>query len=116
MRNYKNKTTKDSLLTDTGETLRINMIGRYLRDHFGHKVVKLSLDGGFTCPNRDGTLGTGGCLFCGSNRSEHPDNSKPDVNGTDADNDSQNDFIHAVYDSAVHHGSDHSRSADRIRE
>ena len=67
MRNYKNKTTKDSLLTDTGETLRINMIGRYLRDHFGHKVVKLSLDGGFTCPNRDGILGTGGCLFCGSN-------------------------------------------------
>ena len=34
------------------------------RRQFGCKVYKLSLDGGFTCPNRDGTLGTGGCLFC----------------------------------------------------
>ena len=31
---------------------------------FGCKVYKLSLNGGFTCPNRDGTLGTGGCIFC----------------------------------------------------
>ena len=31
---------------------------------FGCKVYKLSLDGGFTCPNRDGSLGTGGCIFC----------------------------------------------------
>ncbi len=31
---------------------------------FGEKVYKLSLDGGFTCPNRDGTLGIGGCIFC----------------------------------------------------
>lgn len=31
---------------------------------FGTKVYKLSLDAGFTCPNRDGTLGTGGCIFC----------------------------------------------------
>lgn len=36
----------------------------YYREKFGCKVYKLSLDGGFTCPNRDGTLGTGGCLFC----------------------------------------------------
>lgn len=32
---------------------------------FGSKVIKLSLDGGFTCPNRDGTLGSKGCIFCG---------------------------------------------------
>lgn len=37
---------------------------RYYREKFGCKVYKLSLDGGFTCPNRDGTLGTGGCIFC----------------------------------------------------
>lgn len=37
----------------------------YYRDKFGCKVYKLSLDGGFTCPNRDGTLGHGGCIFCG---------------------------------------------------
>ena len=36
----------------------------YYRRKFGCKVYRLSLDGGFTCPNRDGTLGTGGCIFC----------------------------------------------------
>lgn len=36
----------------------------YYRSVFGCKVYKLSLDGGFTCPNRDGTLGYGGCTFC----------------------------------------------------
>ena len=36
----------------------------YFQERFGCKVYKLSLDGGFTCPNRDGTLGTGGCIFC----------------------------------------------------
>lgn len=36
----------------------------YMRERFGGKVYKLALDGGFTCPNRDGTLGTGGCIFC----------------------------------------------------
>ena len=36
----------------------------YCREKFGKKLYKLSLDGGFTCPNRDGTKGTGGCIFC----------------------------------------------------
>ena len=40
------------------------MIGSWLRRRFGRKVIKLSLDGGFTCPNRDGSKGWGGCLFC----------------------------------------------------
>ena len=57
---------KDKKMSETGESLRINMIGRQLKKDFGQKMVKLSLDGGFTCPNRDGTCGTGGCLFCGS--------------------------------------------------
>ena len=34
------------------------------KERFGCKVYKISLDGGFTCPNRDGTLGTKGCIFC----------------------------------------------------
>lgn len=38
----------------------------YCKDTFGCKVYKLSLDGGFTCPNRDGSLGTRGCIFCSS--------------------------------------------------
>lgn len=36
----------------------------HYREKFGCKVYKLSLDAGFTCPNRDGTCGTGGCIFC----------------------------------------------------
>ncbi len=40
------------------------MLSDHYRQTFGCKVYKLSLDGGFTCPNRDGTLGTGGCIFC----------------------------------------------------
>ena len=36
----------------------------YYREKYGCKVYKLSLDGGFTCPNRDGTVGIGGCIFC----------------------------------------------------
>ena len=39
-------------------------LSQYYKETFGCKVYKLSLDGGFTCPNRDGTLGTGGCIFC----------------------------------------------------
>jgi radical SAM protein (TIGR01212 family) len=39
-------------------------LNEHYRDQFGYKVYKLSLDGGFTCPNRDGTVGTGGCIFC----------------------------------------------------
>ena len=37
---------------------------RHYRETFGCKVYRLSIDGGFTCPNRDGTLGQGGCIFC----------------------------------------------------
>lgn len=36
----------------------------YYKEKFGDKVYKLSIDAGFTCPNRDGTLGTKGCIFC----------------------------------------------------
>ncbi|MEG2502857.1 MAG: TIGR01212 family radical SAM protein, partial [Anaerovoracaceae bacterium] len=47
----------------------LNSINSYLKDKFGCKVVKLSIDGGFTCPNRDGTKGIGGCSFCSSSGS-----------------------------------------------
>ena len=39
-------------------------LNEYYRTLFGRKTAKISLDGGFTCPNRDGTCGTRGCLFC----------------------------------------------------
>lgn len=38
----------------------------YLKEKFGEKVYKIALDGGMTCPNRDGTLDTRGCIFCSS--------------------------------------------------
>ena len=39
-------------------------LNEHYKEKFGCKVYKLSIDGGFTCPNRDGTLGIGGCIFC----------------------------------------------------
>lgn len=39
-------------------------LNQYLKDTFGTKVYKLALNAGFTCPNRDGTLDTRGCIFC----------------------------------------------------
>ncbi len=40
------------------------MLSEHYQEKFGCKVYKLSLDGGFSCPNRDGTVGYGGCIFC----------------------------------------------------
>lgn len=40
-------------------------LSTYLRNTYGHRLGKLCIDGGFTCPNRDGTCGVGGCIFCG---------------------------------------------------
>lgn len=39
-------------------------LSQHYREKFGCKVYKLAIDGGFTCPNRDGTAGFGGCIFC----------------------------------------------------
>ena len=44
--------------------LQYSDLNTYLKDNFGKKVYKLSLDAGFTCPNRDGTIDTRGCSFC----------------------------------------------------
>ena len=46
-----------------------NNIDYYLKEEFGEKIFKVSLDGGFTCPNRDGTLSNKGCIFCSENGS-----------------------------------------------
>ena len=45
-------------------TERYYSLNRYLRETFGEKVYKLALDGGMSCPNRDGKLDTRGCIFC----------------------------------------------------
>ncbi len=44
--------------------MRMYTLNQYLRDTFGQKLYKIALDGGFTCPNRDGTIDTRGCIFC----------------------------------------------------
>ena len=43
---------------------RYNAYGRFLKEKFGGKVYKVSVDGGFSCPNRDGTVGINGCTYC----------------------------------------------------
>ena len=48
---------------------RYNKLSDHLQQQFGCKVYKLALDGGMTCPNRDGTLDNRGCIFCGADGS-----------------------------------------------
>ncbi len=43
---------------------RYNTLSEYFKKHYGKKMVKLAIDAGFTCPNRDGTLAGSGCIFC----------------------------------------------------
>lgn len=43
---------------------RFYALDYYLKEYYGEKIYKLALNGGMTCPNRDGTLDTGGCIFC----------------------------------------------------
>lgn len=54
------------------EKARYNDYGSFLQQHFAGKVQKISINGGFTCPNRDGTVGLGGCSFC-NNQTFNPD-------------------------------------------
>ena len=53
-------TKENTFLTDS----RFRSLNDDLRERFGEKLYKLTLNGGCTCPNRDGTLGTRGCIFC----------------------------------------------------
>lgn len=55
-------------------------LNQYLRDTFGGKVYKIAIDGGFTCPNRDGTLDNRGCIFCsGAGSGDFAENRKDSV-------------------------------------
>lgn len=51
---------------------RYNHLNDYFKNKFGERTLKICIDGGFTCPNRDGTVSTNGCIFCGNRGSgEH---------------------------------------------
>ena len=58
---------------------RYNAYGRFLREKFGCRVYKVSVDGGFSCPNRDGTISLGGCIYCNNDsfRPMNADKLKP---------------------------------------
>ena len=60
-----------------GTERRFNAGADDYRKRFGGRVQKITLDAGFTCPNRDGTCGTGGCTFC-DNRAFNPSYNDPD--------------------------------------
>lgn len=55
---------------------RYNSFGSYIKKLFGTTVYKVNVDAGFTCPNRDGTLSTSGCIYC-NNDSFRPNSCKP---------------------------------------
>lgn len=50
-----------------GDNRRFNSYAGYIKRKFGGRVQKLTIDAGFTCPNRDGSIGTGGCTYCNNN-------------------------------------------------
>ena len=55
---------------------RYNSFGAYIRKRFNTSVYKVNVDAGFTCPNRDGTVGTSGCIYC-NNDSFRPNSCRP---------------------------------------
>lgn len=55
---------------------RVNTFGQSMLDKYGERVHKIAIDAGFTCPNRDGSIGRGGCTFC-NNTSFSPNGRKP---------------------------------------
>lgn len=60
-----------------GTERRLNAYSDYFRKQFGARVQKITIDAGFTCPNRDGTCGRGGCTFC-NNKAFNPSYNDPD--------------------------------------
>jgi len=65
-----------------GTERRLNAYSDYFRRNFGERVQKITIDAGFTCPNRDGTCGTGGCTFC-DNRAFNPSYNNPEKSISD---------------------------------
>lgn len=60
-----------------GHNRRFNSYTEHLKKTFGGRIQKLTIDAGFTCPNRDGTAGTGGCTYC-NNDAFNPSYCRPD--------------------------------------
>lgn len=74
------------------EKLRYNKLNEYFKSKFGERTLKICIDGGFTCPNRDGSCSTGGCIFCSEKGSGEHINSlyiskeNTNINNNDSNN------------------------------
>ena len=65
------------MLFPWGDERRFNSYSNYFTKQFGSRVQKISIDAGFSCPNRDGKISTGGCTFC-SNEAFNPSYCRPE--------------------------------------
>ena len=65
------------MLFPWGDERRFNSYSRYFIKQFGSRMQKISIDAGFSCPNRDGKISTGGCTFC-SNEAFNPSYCRPE--------------------------------------
>ena len=65
------------MLFPWGDNRRFNRYSNYFTKQFGGRVQKISIDAGFSCPNRDGIISTGGCTFC-SNEAFNPSYCRPE--------------------------------------
>ena len=70
-------TIKNIYLYGMNECLPYNDFGTFLKKTFPYKVQKISINAGFTCPNRDGSKGYGGCSYC-NNQTFNPEYCKTD--------------------------------------
>lgn len=76
------KEQKENLIAQFNGTKRYNDFGSFIKGHFHERVQKISVDTGFTCPNRDGSKGVGGCTYC-NNNSFNPNYCKPEKSITE---------------------------------
>ena len=60
----KNNQTINIKIKKVKKLERYRHLNTYLKEKFGERTLKIPVDGGFTCPNRDGKVGYGGCIFC----------------------------------------------------
>lgn len=63
---FKRRSKMEIIFPDPKTGKRYNAYSGYLKERFGKRTVKISLNGNFTCPNRDGSKGYGGCTYCSS--------------------------------------------------
>jgi len=87
------KDQDNDIIMQFNGTKRYNDFGSFIKAHFSERVQKISVDTGFTCPNRDGSKGVGGCTYC-NNNSFNPNYCKPEKTITEQLNQGIDFFMH----------------------